>query len=483
MLNLRNVLFASVTLLSGVAAAERPHPVTHNDGTVEVNGKIFASTHEWLTSPEFQAAGGRCGSDRVLVASPVITQTDCTMSATHINQDYNDGRTLVIQVVMHIISKTDGTGNITDDQVKSQIQILNEDYEALANTHGAPGNDAKVKFVLARFDPMGNPTSGIERVTNDSYFSEGDGGSSSPMKTALHWDTTRYFNLYSSGLDSVGLLGYATFPQESAGQPDDGVVVAYQSVGLNPAYTPYDLGATATHEVGHYLGLLHTFQSGCGTTSTPFTSGDLLGDTNREKTANYGCAAVASGCNDNKNSPIENYMDYSQDTCMTTFSVEQSNRIRCGIINYRMINTEPTSLFTFTSAALATTFTSTSTDAESTAAQLHYNWNFGDGMASTDQNPTHTYATAGSFDVTLEVVDPGSASATSKQTVVVAATGGGNGSGSNGGGNSGGDAGIGGGGDDAGSSGGGCCSANGGDLSFLLSGAPIAFVLLRRRRR
>ena len=167
---------------------------------------------------------------------------------------------------------------------------------------------------------------------------------------------------------------------------------------------------------------------------------------------------------------------------MTKFTVEQVNRARCGIVNYRAINTEPTSLFTFASAALVTTFTSASTDVESTATQLHYNWDFGDGMTGTDQNPVHTYAAAGSYDVTLEVVDPGSASATSKQTIVVSATGGGNGSGSGNG--NGGDAGIGGGDDDGGgSSPAGCCSANGGDLSFLLSGGPIAFVLLRRRRR
>ena len=102
-------------------------------------------------------------------------------------------------------------------------------------------------------------------------------------------------------------------------------------------------------------------------------------------------------------------------------------------------------------------------------------------MTGTDQNPVHTYAAAGSYDVTLEVVDPGSASSTSKQTVVVAATGGGGSGSGSGNGNGGGDAGLGGGGN--GSSGGGCCSANGGDLSFLLSGAPMAFVLLRRRRR
>jgi hypothetical protein len=467
--------------LSGTATAggTRLHPVHNADGSIVVGAHAYASQQAYFQSAEWQLSGGRCGSEMPSAVSLAFAQTDCSMSSTVINPDYIDGRVLVIQVVFHVVSKSDGTGAISDDQIRSQIEILNEDYEAMVNTHGAAGTNAGVEFVLARFDPAGHPTTGIDRVTNDAYFSEGDGGTSA-MKTALHWDTTRYLNLYSSGLDSVGLLGYATFPQESAGQPDDGVVVAYQSVGNNPAYTPYDLGATATHEVGHYLGLLHTFQSGCGTTTAPYTSGDLISDTNREKAANYGCAAVASGCNDGKNSPIENYMDYSQDACMTKFTTEQVNRIRCDIINYRSINTEPKAGFTFAANHLAATFTSTSTDAETQPAQLHYLWSFGDGMTSTDQNPSHTYAAAGSYDVTLEVVDPGSASNTSTQTIAVTADGN-TGSGSNTGGT---DGGI----DDpmhpgSDSTGGGCCEAPGGGLSFALCAVPVAFVVRRRRRR
>jgi hypothetical protein len=493
---LRIILFSLIALTAGVASAgPRLHPVHNADGSIQLAGHVYPNTHAYLTSPEFQAEGGRCGTERAPVLSPVIAQSDCTEQITHINVDYNDNRTFVVQVAFHIVSDTSGTGNITDAQVQSQIDILNQDYEAQPNTHGAPGNDAKIKFVLARFDPMGNPTTGITRTMNTAYFNEGEPNGNSPMKVALAWDATRYLNVYSSNLDIDMLLGYSTFPQEEAGQPDDGVVLEYQSVGLNPAYAPYDLGASATHEIGHYFGLFHPFQApdspsnatGCtGNNNTPYQQGDLISDTPRDKMSHSGCTPTPSECGDaGKMVPIENYMEYTDDSCMTTFTPEQINRARCGIVNYRTINTEPTSLFTFTSAALVTTFANTSTDAESTATQLHYNWDFGDGMTGTDQNPVHTYAAAGSYDVTLEVVDPGSASSTSKQTIVVSATGG-NGSGDgSGNGNGGGDAGLGGGDDDGGngSKAGGCCSAGGGDLSFLLSGAPIAFVLLRRRRR
>ena len=480
-----------IAVLGGVASADpRLHPVHSSNGTVVVGDHTYPSQQAYFESAEWQASGGRCGTATIDPADvpAALAATDCSTSATHINQAYLDGKTYVIQVVMHVVSNSQGAGNVSDAQVKSQIQILNEDYQALPNSHGAPGNNASIKFVLARFDPQGHPTTGIDRVTNDTYFSEGDSGTSA-MKTALHWDSSKYLNLYSNDLDGQGLLGYATFPWDRAKNTSnasvDGVVLAYQSVGNNSSFKPYDLGASATHEIGHWLGLFHTFQSGCGTANAPYTSGDLLADTTRESTANYHCAVIADGCNDNKNAPIENYMDYSEDACMTTFTNEQINRMRCGINNYRTVNTEPTAAFSFTNAGLVVTFSNTSTDLESMPSALHYNWDFGDGMTSTDQNPVHTYTVGGNYDVTLEVVDPMSAAGSLKQTVTLAVTtvdgpvDAGVTNPDSGNGATGGDAGTGG----KSSTGGGCCQAPAGDLSFLLGALPVGFALLRRRRR
>jgi hypothetical protein len=452
------------------------------DGSVRVGTEVFATREAFHHSALFQDSGARCGTPaRNPDVMDAISPSDCGRNSTTINQDYNDNRTLVIPVVFHVIKKTDGTGDISAALIQSQVDILNEDFNALAGTPGAMGTNAKFQFVLAKLDPMGNPTTGIDVVTNNTFFADPGSSGTNTMKRTLKWDPTRYFNIYTNNAGGGGILGYATFPSEEAGGPEDGVVLNWIYVGRNaPNSAPYDMGRTATHEVGHYLGLYHTFQSGCGSATAPFTSGDLIGDTAREAQPNYGCTPVSSGCGGM--SPIENYMDYSRDACMTKFTVQQVNRMRCSMINYRWINTPPTAAFTYTTAALDATFTSTSTDAESTATALKYNWTFGDGETATTQIPTHTYAATGTYTVTLEVLDPGSGTSTTKQSITVTASStpdagisGADDAGTNG------DAGTGGNGE-TGTEGGGCCQAPGGGTSSLLCGLPLFFMLLRRRR-
>jgi hypothetical protein len=467
--------------LSGLAhASPAPRPDYLPDGRVRVGSKLFSSTNEYINSEEFRANGHRCGSDVPATSDEsmnLIAPTDCAMNGTLINPDYNDDRVFVIQVVYHVIKKTDGVGDITPALLKSQIDVLNEDFNALAGTPGAMGTNTKLQFALARFDPQGNPHPGYEVVVNDSYFAD-PGSGASPMKTALRWDTTRYLNVYTN--DANGALGYATFPAQSAGTTQDGVVMLWDSVGRNsPIGPPYNLGRTMTHEVGHYLGLFHTFQGGCGSAASPYTSGDLIMDTNRESSPHFGCTAGASTCTGGAGmKPIENYMNYSDDVCMTKFTVEQVNRARCSIVNYRTVNTRPTAKFTSTVAQLTATFANQSTDTES-QAMLKYNWTFGDGTTSTDPNPMHTYTTAGTFNVTLEVVDPGSGFHTFTMPVTVEAppdpvTPDAGVSGPDGGGGGGG----GGGNDD----GGGCCESKRGAASHALLALPV-FLMLRRRRR
>lgn len=479
---------ATVCVLAPLAAHAAPVHVDHHDveyradGSVRVGTHVFPTREAYHRSDLFRQLGARCGTETVEpVVMELIAPSDCSRNNTRINPDYDDDRTLIIPVVFHVIKKTDGTGHIPPELIQSQIDILNEDFNALTGTPGAMGTNAKIQFVLAKRDPMGNPTTGINYVTNNTYYSDPGSSGTNTMKRALRWDTSRYLNIYTNNAGGGGILGYATFPSVEAGGPEDGVVLNWVYVGRDaPGGEPYNQGRTATHEVGHYLGLYHTFQGGCGTANSPYTSGDLIADTTPERTANYGCTPVASGCSGGGMKPIENYMDYSEDACMTKFTPEQVNRMRCSIMNYRWINTAPTAAFTVTTNALEATFMNTSTDAESAANELAYIWTFGDGETSTEQNPIHTYAAEGTYEVTLEVIDPGSGTSKTMQSVVVtmpappdagvsvddtdAGVNGGGGHGNND------------------MEAGGCCQAPGGGTSALVCGLPVLLIVLRRRR-
>jgi hypothetical protein len=114
----------------------------------------------------------------------------------------------------------------------------------------------------------------------------------------------------------------------------DRVVIYWPTVGRPAVHgPPYNLGRTTTHEVGHYLGLYHTFQGGCTDPGACRTSGDLICDTEPESSANYWpCARSTCGDAD----PTRNYMDYSDDACMDNFTPEQANRMRCTLMNFRV---------------------------------------------------------------------------------------------------------------------------------------------------
>lgn len=219
----RPVLYLALAIWTASAAHAAPiDPEFRPDGSVRVAGEVFANREAFYRSATFQNSGARCGTpDPDPMTLALLAPSDCSENGTVINPTYNDNRTLIIQVVFHVVKNAAGSGNLTPALIQSQMVILNEDFEALANT---PGTNTKVHFVLAKFDPTGKPTNGIDVVVNNTYFTEGPGGGPSAMKTALRWDPSKYLNIYTNQLPG-GLLGYATFPFESAGTATDGVVL------------------------------------------------------------------------------------------------------------------------------------------------------------------------------------------------------------------------------------------------------------------
>ncbi|TCO62156.1 zinc metalloprotease [Actinocrispum wychmicini] len=210
-----------------------------------------------------------------------------------------------IPVYVHVVSTGD-TGKITDDTVRKQIAVLNNNFGAATG----------FAFVLR----------GTDRTDNQNWF---QAVTASPaekaMKTKLHKGRAGDLNLYfnNPGYKAPGdgkLLGIATWPKDYASSAAlDGVVVKYNTVP-GGAFKPYDQGKTATHEVGHWLGLYHTFQGGCE------APGDEVDDTPYEAEPAAGCPQGQDSCPAPGTDPVHNYMDYSDDSCMTTFSPGQAQR-------------------------------------------------------------------------------------------------------------------------------------------------------------
>jgi hypothetical protein len=245
----------------------------------------------------------------------------------------------IVPVVVHIVHNN-GPENISDEQVWSQIQVLNEDFLAIAGSPGGQGGAyAQVEFFLARKDPDGNPTRGVTRTV--SSFTEhcpGGGGNASTemeLKNLVRWPPERYLNIWVVKSICNQTLGYAWYTCSQ--REIDGIVVGASNFGrlggnLNPRYNK---GRTTTHEVGHWLDLQHIFQ-GCygGSLGEPDCElyGDFVCDTPPSAIANYACLRPG-GRNTCVEIPIdypdmtENYMDYTPDECMFRFTPGQVRRM------------------------------------------------------------------------------------------------------------------------------------------------------------
>jgi hypothetical protein len=228
------------------------------------------------------------------------------------------GFSATVPVYFHVV--TDGSiGSLTMPQILAQIAVLNNTYAG-----GEGGARTGFTFTLA----------GVTRTDNATWFYAGAGGNPEhSMKRALHTGGPGDLNLYSTTAGE-GLLGWAYLPDivTKPGQAYlDGVVVDWESMlGTSTRYAgAYDQGETATHEVGHWLNLEHTFFGGCN------AKGDFVDDTPAEKTPTSGCPAGKDTCKAPGADPIHNYMDYSYDSCYTEFTRGQAQRMADAWLFYR----------------------------------------------------------------------------------------------------------------------------------------------------
>ena len=255
---------------------------------------------------DFSNGGRACGTPE-----PTVGEAEALGAAVNAwikqNHLFAGGQ---IRVAFHVISSSNGEGNIPQSQIDAQIQTLNTEFATMG-----------FSFVL----------DSVDRTVNRKWFGMVPGGGTERQaKQALAIDPAHRLNVYTCK-PGQSLLGWAYFPNSyPESSTMHGVVIHYASVP-GGALSAYNEGETLTHEIGHYLGLYHTFQGGCN------APGDYVDDTPYEASAYTGgdCSLQRDTCPSAGLDPISNYMDYSYDRCLTNFTTGQKNRMQAITPQYR----------------------------------------------------------------------------------------------------------------------------------------------------
>ena len=345
---------------------------------------------------------------------------------------------LTLPTVIHVIY-SNPTENINEEQVLSQLEVLNQDYRRENTDQTLTPKDYKkiavdtgIEFCLATVDPDGKPTNGIDRVSianspfTERYINE-------VIKPSTIWDPNRYLNIWVCNI-SGGILGYAQFPVSSglAGLPGfsgtanaDGVVINYNTFGTSGTVTaPFDKGRTATHEIGHWLGLRHIWGDG------PCDVDDYCEDTPQTSDPHFACPPGTIGCNGAK-AMIQNFMDYTDDACMNLFTFDQAQRMRAVLENSprrkSLLNSdacsagvEPPEPAFFADIRTGCDPLAVNFADQSEGNPESWDWTFVGGKPSSSRKSTVkvTYRKAGIYPVSLRVTNAGGTRSVEKEQYI-----------------------------------------------------------------
>ncbi len=224
-----------------------------------------------------------------------------------------------VNTYVHVITAADGTGDVTNKQIWAQMKVINDGFAGRTSETAAA---TPFHFRLV----------GIDRTANDDWYDWADPGvdpaDDIEVKTALHQGSFRDLNIYIAALGD-GLLGYANYPNEVA-LAEDGLVLLNDSLPGGAA-APYNEGDTATHEIGHWLFLMHTFENGC------LAPGDEIDDTPYQADGDniFECDEALDTCAQPGTDPVHNFMSYGDDPCLDAFTPGQALRMTYAWLVFR----------------------------------------------------------------------------------------------------------------------------------------------------
>lgn len=302
----------------------KKHDISDQAEPFVINGQVFESKQEFIES------GRRCRTkepsevesfniydqlERVKASRIIL---DAAGVAEYGVEALRTPGSITINVRWHVINRGEGiaNGDITQQMIENQIAVLNQAYSGQAGGFNTP-----FRFVLQS----------VDRTTNNAWFAQNTEDDELNMKTALRQGDFKTLNIYSAGMTD-GTLGWAYLPHDvQQFLVYDGVVLLHTTVP-GGSEAPYNLGDTLTHEVGHWLGLYHTFRGGCNKSS----GGDYIWDTPAEKSSAYGCPSYRRSCpRSGGYDPTTNFMDYTDDACMFKFTAGQAQRMDLAVELYR----------------------------------------------------------------------------------------------------------------------------------------------------
>ncbi|MEZ4721478.1 MAG: M43 family zinc metalloprotease [Flavobacteriales bacterium] len=398
-----------------------------------------------------------CGSDHVLEeylnANPAnraafeTYRAQLTETAGHIGVARSEEK-YIVPVVVHVLYN-DCDANISMEQIRDGLRILNEDYNR-TNPDTSLTRDifkpmaagANIEFRLAQIDPDGKPTNGVNRIKTSKAVNANDNNGA---KSVSYWPSNEYMNLWVVETIDVGssgggiVLGYAQFPS-GGGSSTYGVVIRNDAFGT--IGTSSSDGRTLTHEIGHCFGLYHTFQDGCGGNCS--TSGDGICDTPPTGDVTYNCAFSTNTCSNDasgsssafsENVPdmIENYMSYN--SCQNLFTQGQVDVMQASLKTYSRLKdlvSEDNLVATGVTGVIAANFELTNdvicsgnsiTINDASLWDVNqFNWEFEGGAVpanSTNQNPSVMFPNEGVHDVKLTAGDGTESVSMTKSVFVV----------------------------------------------------------------